>query len=140
MFVSVDQTPREAKNHVRKGEADLAAQIFKGNGFAYALTDVSEYYKMYIDLMAFWHEKFPRRVYDLNYEALTEHQEDEKRKLLAYIGLNWEDQCLEFHKTGRAVQTASVTQVRQEMYQGSSDEWWKYEKHLGSMIELSKPY
>jgi len=112
----------------------------KGNGFAYGLKDVSEYYKMTIDLMAFWHEKYPQRIYDLNYEALTEHQEDVARKLFDYIGLSWEDQCLEFHKTGRAVQTASVTQVRQEMYQGSSDEWRKYEKHLGSMVELLRAY
>ena len=112
----------------------------KGNGFACDLQDVSEYYKMYIDLMAFWHDKFPGRVYDLNYEALTEHQEDETRKLFEYIGLNWEDQCLEFHKTKRAVQTASVTQVRQKMYQGSSDEWRKYEKHLGSMVELLRGF
>ena len=112
----------------------------KGNGFACDLQDVSEYYKMYVDLMAFWHDKFPRRIYDLNYEALTENQEDETRKLFEYIGLNWEDQCLEFHKTKRAVQTASVTQVRQKMYQGSSDEWRKYEKHLGSMVELLRSF
>ena len=112
----------------------------KGNGFACDLQDVSEYYKMYIDLMAFWHDKFPGRVYDLNYEALTEHQEDVTRKLFEYIGLNWEDQCLEFHKTRRAVQTASVAQVRQKMYQGSSDEWRKYEKHLGSMVELLRGF
>jgi len=108
----------------------------KGIGFAYDLQDIAEYYKMYIDLMAFWHEKFPGRIYDLNYEALTEHQEVETRKLLEYVGLNWEDQCLEFHKTKRAVQTASDTQVRQKMYQGSSDEWRKYEKHLEPMVEL----
>ena len=95
---------------------------------------------MYIDLMAFWHEEFPGRIYDLNYEALTERQEDETRKLLEYIGLNWEDQCLEFHETGRAVQTASVTQVRQKMYQASSDDWRKYEMYLGSMVELLRGF
>ncbi len=107
----------------------------KGNGFAYDLQDVSDYYKMHIELMAFWNEKYPGQVYDLNYEALTEHQEDETRKLIEHVGLDWEDQCLEFHKTRRAIQTASVTQVRQELYQGSSDAWRKYEKHLGSMVE-----
>ena len=108
----------------------------KGLGFANDLQDVAEYYKMYIDLMVFWHEKFPGQIYDLNYEALTEHQEHETRNLLKYIGLNWEDRCLEFHKTERAIQTASATQVRQKLYQGSSEEWRKYEKHLGPMVEL----
>ena len=112
----------------------------KGNGFAYGFQDVAEYYKMYIDLMAFWHEMFPGRIYDLNYEALTEHQKDETQKLLEYVGLKWEDQCLEFHKTKRAVQTASATQVRQKMYQGSSEEWRKYEKHLEPMVELLRGF
>jgi hypothetical protein len=112
----------------------------KGNGFAYDLQDVAEYYKMYTDLMAFWHEMFPGRIYDLNYEALTEHQKDETEKLLKYVGLKWEDQCLEFHKTQRAVQTASATQVRQKMYQGSSEEWRKYEKHLEPMVELLRGF
>lgn len=112
----------------------------KGNGFAYGLQDVAEYYKMYIDLMAFWHEMFPGRIYDLNYEALTEHQEVETQKLLEYVGLEWEDQCLEFHKTIRAVQTASATQVRRKMYQGSSEEWRKYETHLEPMVKLLRGF
>ena len=112
----------------------------KGNGFAYSLDDVAEQYKLYFDLMTFWHDKFPGRIYDLKYEALTEHQEDESRKLIEYTGLSWEDQCLDFHKTRRPIQTASVTQVRQKMYQGSSDEWRKYEKHLGSMVELLRSF
>ena len=112
----------------------------RGNGFIYDLQDVAEYYKLYVDLMAFWHEKIPGRIYDLNYESLTEHQENETRKLLEYIGLNWEDQCLEFHKTKRVVRTSSATQVRQIMYQGSSKEWRKYEKHLEPMVESLKGF
>ena len=112
----------------------------KGNGYAYDLQDVSEYYKMYVDLMAFWQELFPGRIYDLEYEALTEHQEDESRKLLKHIGLSWEDQCLEFHKTSRTVQTSSVMQVRQAMYQGSSNQWKNYEQYLGPMVESLKGF
>jgi len=107
----------------------------KGNGYAYDFQDVSEYYKMYIDLMAFWQKLFPGQIYDLEYEALTEHQEDESRKLFKHVGLNWEDQCLEFYKTERAIQTASVMQVRREMYQGSSNQWKKYEEYLGPMVK-----
>ncbi|MFT5502216.1 MAG: hypothetical protein ACI88G_002359 [Woeseiaceae bacterium] len=105
------------------------------SSFTYDLQDVCDYYKMYVDMMEFWHEKFPGRIYDLNYEALTEHQEDESRKLLDHIGLDWEDQCLEFYDIKRAIQTASVSQVRKEIYQGSSDEWRNYEKQLEPMVE-----
>ena len=139
-------TPEAKIVHVKRDARATCWSNFKnyfsreGNGFAYSLQDVAEYYKMYIDLMAFWHEMFPGRIYDLNYEALTEHQKDETQKLLEYVGLKWEDQCLEFHKTKRAVQTASATQVRQKMYQGSSEEWRKYEKHLEPMVELLRGF
>ncbi len=107
----------------------------RGNAYAYDIEDVVAYYKMYADLMAFWHKKFPGRIYDLSYEALTQNQEAETRKLLGHAGLEWEDQCLEFHKTERAVLTTSSPQVRKKMYQGSSEEWKKYAEQLKPMIE-----
>ncbi len=139
-------TPGAKIVHVKRDARATCWSNFKhyfshrGNGFANDLQDVAEYYNMYIDLMAFWHQKFPGRIYDLNYEALTEHQEEETRKLLDCVGLDWEDQCLEFHETKRAVRTASATQVRQKMYQGSSEEWRKYEKHLAPMVELLRGF
>jgi hypothetical protein len=101
----------------------------------YDLMDLAEYYKLYIDLMDFWREKFPNRIYDLNYETLTENQEEVTRKLLEYCSLDWEDQCLEFHKNKRAVRTRSMVQVRQVMYKGSSAAWRKYEAHLQPMLQ-----
>ena len=91
--------------HVKRDARAICWSIFRnffsteGNGYAYDLSDVAEYYKMYAKLMAFWHAKFPSQIYDLSYETLTEHQEDETRKLLGFTGLDWEDQCLEFHRT-----------------------------------------
>lgn len=108
----------------------------KGFGFTCDLEDVAEHYRMYVDLMAFWQARIPDRIYGLNYEALTEQQEDETRRLLEYVGLHWEHQCLAFHTTKRAIRTASAQQVRQQMYQGSSEAWRRYEKHLTLMVEL----
>jgi tetratricopeptide (TPR) repeat protein len=110
----------------------------KGNGYAYDLVDVAEYYKLYIDLMDFWRGRFPNQFYDLDYESLTENQEEETRKLIKYCALDWEDQCLEFHKTKRAVNTASSFQVRQAMYKGSSEAWRKYEAHIQPMLQALK--
>lgn len=112
-------------------------QYFPANalGFAYDLEDLGTYYRMYEDLMAFWHEKFPGRIYDLNYERLTESQEDETRKLLGYCGLPWDERCLEFEKTQRVVRTASAAQVRQKMYKGSSEAWRPYEPYLGPLMK-----
>ena len=105
----------------------------EGLGFAYDLSDLAIYYRLYEDLMAFWHEKFPGRIYDLDYEKLTEHQEEETRKLLDYCGLPWEEECLSFHETKRVVKTASAAQIRNKMYQGSSEAWKKFEKHLAPL-------
>ncbi len=114
----------------------------RGLGFAYDLADLAEYYRLYEDMMQFWRERFPGRIYALNYERLTENQEEETRKLLAYCGLEWEDRCLEFEKTKRVVKTASAVQVRNKMYKGSSEAWRKFEGHLGPLLEglgLARP-
>lgn len=102
----------------------------KGLGFAYDLKDLGAYYNQYLALMDFWRKKFPDRIYDVNYELLTENQEEETRKLLEYCGLQWEESCLNFHKTDRAVRTASLNQVRNKMYRGSSESWKQYEDFL----------
>ena len=108
---------------------------FKGHGYSNDLLDLAEYYKLYLDLMDFWRKEFPNRIYDLDYEALTRNQESETRKLLEYCDLDWEEQCLEFYKTKRAVRTPSGRQVRKKMYTGSSDVWRKYEAHLGPLLK-----
>jgi tetratricopeptide (TPR) repeat protein len=110
----------------------------KGLGYANDLTDLGLYYRLYTDLMAFWHARYPGRIYDLQYERLTEHQEEETRKLLAHCGLPWEDQCLAFHEAERAVLTASNDQVRRKIYKGSSEAWRRYEDYLGPLFTALK--
>jgi tetratricopeptide (TPR) repeat protein len=104
-----------------------------GLGFCFDQEDIARYYRLYEDLMAFWHAKFPGQIYDLTYEALTENQEAETRALLDYVGLPWEDHVLTFHTQNRGVRTASSAQVRQKMFQGSSEEWQKYAEFLKPM-------
>ena len=106
-----------------------------GLGFAYDLTDLAAYYRMHEDLMAFWRQRYPGRIFDLNYERLTEDQEGQTRALLDYCGLAWEDACFDFHLTERTVRTASATQVRRKMYRGSSNAWKSYETHLRPLIQ-----
>lgn len=122
--------------HVNRDPMATCWSIYKnyfssnGNGYAYDMNDLSAYYKLYLDLMSFWENLFPNGVYNLCYEDLTEGQEEETRKMLSYCGLEWEEQCLDFHKTDRAVKTASVVQVRHKMYKGSSESWRKFESYL----------
>ena len=96
--------------------------------------DLAAFYNLYLELMSFWRKRYPDNIYDLRYEQLTENQEDETRKLLGFCDLDWQQECLDFHKTERAVRTASATQVRKKIYKGSSDSWRKYEEQLQPLI------
>ena len=111
-----------------------------GNGWAYNLKDLAGFYSLYSELMTFWHELFPTKIYDISYEKLTTNQEEETRKLLEYCELEWDDNCLNFHNSNRAVKTASALQVRQKMYQGSSEAWKKHKAHLQPLINDLKAF
>ena len=127
--------------HVTRDPRAVCWSIYKhyfpdeGNAYAYGLQDLVEYHALYEDLMSFWRERHADRIYDLCYEDLTRDQEQETRKLLAFCDLDWQEQCLDFHKTRRAVKTISASQVRRKMYQGSSDAWKQYEHHLQPLID-----
>jgi tetratricopeptide (TPR) repeat protein len=105
-----------------------------GNSYAHSLSDICNYYRMHVGLMKHWECIYADSIFQLNYESLTENQEFVTRKLLDYVELDWEEQCLEFYKNRRAVNTASSQQVRKAMYKGSSNEWRNYETHLQQMV------
>jgi tetratricopeptide (TPR) repeat protein len=98
--------------------------------YSYDLDDLTSHYRLYRELMAFWHSAMPDRIYDLEYEALVADPEGESRALLDWLGLEWEARCLEFHTNPGAVHTASVSQVRQPVYRESVEKWRKFERHL----------
>ena len=126
--------------HLKRDPIATCWSIYKhyftsnGNGFASNFDDLASYYLMYKSLMDFWHKTFPINIYDISYEDLTLNQEKETRKLLDYCNLSWDESCLNFHKNTRAVHTTSTFQVREKMYQGSSDAWRKYEHYLEPLI------
>ena len=112
----------------------------KNNGYSNNFEDLVGFYRLYNDLMSFWHDLYPGKVYDLNYEDLTTNQEDETRKLLEYCDLDWDENCLNFHNNDRAVKTISSLQVRQKMYQGSSEDWKKHWAYIAPLIDGLKSF
>ena len=122
--------------HLKRNPTATCWSIYKhyfsneGNGWAYNLNDLAEFYNLYIELMNYWHDLYPGKIYDISYEELTSNQEKETRKLIQYCDLNWDQNCLNFHKNKRDVKTASSLQVRKKMYKGSSDAWRKYADYL----------
>ena len=109
--------------------------FFNGNAYSFNQEDLAQYYRLYIDLMGFWDKLFPNKIYNVCYEDLTTDQEMETRNLLKYCDLEWDENCLNFHKNKTAVKTTSSMQVRQKMYQGSSEVWKRYEKYLQPLIK-----
>jgi len=109
--------------------------FFNGNAYSFNQEDLAQYYGLYSDLMSFWNKLFPNQIYDVCYENLTTNQEYETRNLLKYCELEWDENCLNFHKNKSAIKTTSSMQVRQKMYQGSSEAWKKYESYLQPLIK-----
>jgi tetratricopeptide (TPR) repeat protein len=121
--------------HLTRDPMDNCLSIFKndfssGHAYSYDMTELGQYYHLYLDLMKYWRNNLPDFIYDLNYEELVDDQEGQVRKLLEYCNLPWDDACLEFHKTRRKVKTASNAQVRQPIYKDSVNLWKRYEKQL----------
>jgi hypothetical protein len=81
-------------------------------------------------MMAHWRKALPLPIHEVVYESMVENTEQETRALIAHCGLDWEDACLEFHKTHRPIRTASVIQVRKPIYKESVGRWNHYERHL----------
>tara|TARA_B100000029_G_scaffold495726_1_gene561053 strand:- start:58 stop:1995 length:1938 start_codon:yes stop_codon:yes gene_type:complete len=106
-----------------------------GNGYCYDLTDLVTYYGLYQDLMQFWEGHYDNRIHPITYEELTVNQEKETKELIQYLDLEWQDACLSPQDNNRNVNTASNMQVRKKVYQGSSEQWRKYEKFLGGKFD-----
>lgn len=98
--------------------------------FASDLETLGNYYLDYHRLMKHWHEVLPVPILDVQYEDLVADTEKVVRSVLEHCHLPWEDSCLRFYETKRAVRTPSRWQVRQPMYSRSVGRWKKYERHL----------
>ena len=109
-------------------------QLFAyGQDFTYSLDDIARYYRGYVELMAHWDAVLPGRVLRVQHEELVEHLEQQVRRILAFLGLDFEPACLEFYKTERSVRTASSEQVRQPIYKEGVDQWRNFEPWLGPL-------
>jgi tetratricopeptide (TPR) repeat protein len=115
-------------------------QLFaSGQNFTYSMEEISRYYRDYVELMAHWDKVLPGRVLRMNYEDVVADIETEVRRLLDHCALPYESACLEFHKTERAVRTASSEQVRQPLYTGAVEQWRNFEPWLGPVADALGP-
>jgi Flp pilus assembly protein TadD len=114
-------------------------QFFTGLNFTLDLSDLVHYYREHQRLMKHWRAVLPPGfILDVPYEELVSDQESWSRKMLRFIGLEWDDRCLEFYKNERQVTTASAWQARQKIYKNSVARWRNYEKFIGPLKTLRK--
>lgn len=106
--------------------------------FAYNQVELANYYKSYQNIMKFWNSYFQGRIFNLKYEELIENQKTMTEKLLEYCKLDWDDKCLDFHKSNTSVKTLSTAQVRRPIYKSSIKSWEKHKDSIQDLIrELS---
>ena len=109
--------------------------------FAYDLTALGEYYALYAQAMQHWHTVLPSNVMlDLPYEQMIANHEAISKKLVEYLGLPWDPNCLNFYKNDRIVKTASLTQVRKPIYKTSVQRWQYFAEALQPLLQIVAPY
>jgi len=111
----------------------------RGQTFTYDLAEIGRYYRDYVALMAAYDEAAPGAVHRVIYEEMVENTEVEVRRVLAYLGLDFEPSCLEFYKNDRAVRTASSEQVRRPIFRDGLEQWAHYDAWLGPLREALGP-
>lgn len=130
--------PRATVIHCRRDPLDTCLSCYFARfshhlSFTFSLGDLGAYYRGYRRMMEHWRDVLPIPILDVEYEALVENQEDVSRQIVAHCGLAWDERCLAFHETERAVHTASAWQVRQPIYSTAVKRRQHYEQFLGPL-------
>lgn len=134
--------PRAKIISVRRDPRDIALSNYftdyaakhGGMGFAYDLRWIGEQLADHNLLMHHWAQLFPGEILEVKYEDVVADAETQARRMLDYIGVDYEPQVLNFSALERPVKTASVWQVRQPIYSSSKAKWRRYEQHLAPLI------
>ncbi|WP_239804805.1 tetratricopeptide repeat-containing sulfotransferase family protein [Croceicoccus hydrothermalis] len=115
-------------------------QLFaEGQEFTYGLKEIGRYYRDYVDLMAHWDAVLPGRVLRVQHEDVLDDLEGQVRRMLDHCGLPFDRACLDFHRTDRAVRTASSEQVRRPINRTGVDAWKPFEPWLDDLKAALTP-
>jgi tetratricopeptide (TPR) repeat protein len=130
--------PKAKFIHCRRDLRDVALSCwmthFSMLRWANDLDHIASQIRDYRKVMDHWRQNLPVPILDIDYERLVSDQEGESRRLIEWLGLEWDPACLEYHRTKRPVQTSSVTQVRKPMYSRSIWRWRHYVDTLRPLI------
>jgi tetratricopeptide (TPR) repeat protein len=115
--------------------SNLKQLYARGQEFSYGVDDIARYYRTYLDLMRHWDAVLPGRVLRVFYEDIVDDPEGGVQAILDYCGLDFEAACVDFHKSARAVSTASSEQVRRPIFREGLSQWRNFEPWLGPLKE-----
>jgi len=108
-------------------------QLFaSGQQFTYSVEDITRYYRMYLELMTHWDTVIPGKILRVQHEDVVADLEGNVRRILDFCGLEFENSCLDFHRTQRSVHTASSEQVRRPINREGVDQWRHFDPWLGA--------
>ena len=132
--------PKARIIHCNRDPRDNCLSIYfqtftKSHDYSNDLGDLAFYYRQYEKLMRHWRDKVNLPILDVHYKNLVEDVEAISRQMISFIGLEWNENCLNFYQSQRATATASWDQVRQPIYTKSLGRWEHYQKHLGVLLD-----
>jgi hypothetical protein len=127
--------------HCRRNPVDTCVSIYfkhfnSFHPYASDLRSLGLYYRQYEELTAFWKQTLSIPILDVRYEDVVANQADMSRRILEFVGLEWDERCLDFHRLDRTVNTPSYDQVRKPIYTKSVERWRRYEENLGPLLEV----
>lgn len=126
--------------HIKRNQNDNCLSIYKNffhqnvMPWSYSEVELKKYYETYLKFMSKIKKNIESFVHEVEYEKLISNTEDEVRKLLNYLSLDWDQKCLEFYNNKRSVRTASVGQVRQKIYQTSKNKWEYFKPYFKNLF------
>ncbi|MES2119993.1 MAG: tetratricopeptide repeat protein [Pseudomonadota bacterium] len=133
--------PKAKVIHTQRDPVDTClsgfTKLFKDDmPHSYDLGELGRYYGKYRELMEHWEKVLPKGfMTTVVYEDVVADTEKEARRLIEFLGLPWNDKCVDFHKSDRPVKTASVAQVRKPIYKTSVKRWKKYGEGLQPLVD-----
>ncbi|MGV8944042.1 sulfotransferase [Thermomonas sp.] len=122
--------------HTSRHPLDTGLSVFQQHldlrvaGYASDLGDIGHYYGQYRRLMAHWHALYPDSIFEFDYDSFVHSPKPSLEPLLGFLGLDWDDRCLQFHQLGNTVKTASYWQIRQPLSTRASGRWRNYGAQL----------
>lgn len=133
--------PKAKFIHVTRNPMDSCFSSFKqlfadAYPHSYDLQEMARHHVRYRRLMDQWQNVLGEQMINISYEDTVQNLEDNARRLISFLGLPWQDDCLNFHQQRSAVSTASAVQVREPAHTRSVGRWKHYDKQLQSMVKI----